>query len=73
TPKQMKTILTRVGPGSKIVCLGNNEQIDTPYLTEWNSGLTVAVNAFRGREHAGFAILRRGERSWVANTANEVL
>lgn len=73
TPKKMKTLVTRVGPGTKIVCLGNNAQIDTPYLTEWNSGLTVAVNAFRGRERSGFAILRRGERSWVANTANEVL
>lgn len=73
TPKQMKTMLTRVGPGSKIVCLGNNEQIDTPYLTEWNSGLTVAANGFRGREHSGFVILQRGERSWVANTANDVL
>lgn len=72
-PKQMKTMLTRVGPGSKIVCLGNNAQIDTPYLTEWNTGLTVATNAFRGLERSGFVILRRGERSWVANMANDVL
>ena len=34
TPKQMKTLITRAGPGTKIVCLGNLAQIDTPYLTE---------------------------------------
>ena len=48
TPKQMKTLITRAGPGTKIVCLGNVEQIDTPYLTETTSGLTYAVDRFKG-------------------------
>ena len=48
TPKQMKALVTRAGPGTKIVCLGNIAQIDTPYLTETTSGLTYVVNRFRG-------------------------
>ncbi|MBU6438170.1 MAG: PhoH family protein, partial [Betaproteobacteria bacterium] len=48
TPKQMKTLVTRAGPGTKIVCLGNLAQIDTPYLTEGSSGLTYVVDRFKG-------------------------
>src|SRR3546814_8198495 len=51
TPKQMKTLITRAGPGTKIVCLGNVEQIDTPYLTETTSGLTYAVDRFKNWAH----------------------
>ena len=47
TPKQMKTLITRAGPGTKIVCLGNIAQIDTPYLTEGSSGLTYVVDRFK--------------------------
>ncbi len=43
----MKALLTRAGPGTKMVCLGNVEQIDTPYLTETTSGLTFAVDRFK--------------------------
>jgi PhoH-like ATPase len=53
TPKQMKTLITRAGPGTKIVCLGNLAQIDTPYLTEGSSGLTFAVDRFKGWAHSG--------------------
>ena len=53
TPKQMKALVTRAGPGTKLVCLGNIAQIDTPYLTEMTSGLTYAVNRFRGWPHSG--------------------
>jgi hypothetical protein len=53
TPKQMKTLLTRAGPGTKMVCLGNVEQIDTPYLTETTSGLTYAVDRFKDWAHSG--------------------
>ncbi len=53
TPKQMKTLITRAGPGTKIVCLGNLAQIDTPYLTEGSSGLTYAVDKFKGWPHGG--------------------
>jgi len=73
TPKQMKALLTRAGPGTKMVCLGNIAQIDTPYLTETTSGLTYVVNRFRGWPHAGHITLRRGERSRLADEASEVL
>ena len=73
TPKQMKTLITRAGPGTKIVCLGNVEQIDTPYLTETTSGLTYAVDRFKGWEHSAHITLRRGERSRLADFASEAL
>jgi len=73
TPKQMKTLITRAGPGTKIVCLGNLAQIDTPYLTEGSSGLTYAVDRFKGWPHGGHLMLARGERSRLADFASEVL
>ncbi len=73
TPKQMKTLVTRAGPGTKIVCLGNVEQIDTPYLTETTSGLTYAVDRFKVWAHSAHITLRRGERSRLADYASEVL
>jgi PhoH-like ATPase len=73
TPKQMKTLITRAGPGTKIVCLGNVEQIDTPYLTETTSGLTYAVDRFKQWEHSAHITLRRGERSRLADFAAEAL
>jgi PhoH-like ATPase len=73
TPKQMKTLITRAGPGTKIVCLGNLAQIDTPYLTEGSSGLTYAVDRFKGWPHGGHVLLARGERSRLADFASEVL
>ena len=73
TPKQMKTLLTRAGPGTKMVCLGNLAQIDTPYLTEGSSGLTYVVDRFKGWPHGGHVTLARGERSRLADFASEVL
>ncbi|HLU20108.1 MAG TPA: PhoH family protein [Pusillimonas sp.] len=73
TPKQMKTLVTRAGPGTKIVCLGNIAQIDTPYLTEGSSGLTYVVDRFKGWPHAGHITLQRGERSRLADYASEAL
>src|SRR3989344_5286586 len=73
TPKQMKTLSTRAGPGTKIICLGNLAQIDTPYLTEGSSGLTFAVDKFKGWPHSGHVTLARGERSRLADFASEVL
>ena len=69
TPKQMKTLVTRAGPGTKIVCLGNIAQIDTPYLTEGSSGLTYVVDRFKGWRHSGHITLARGERSRLADHA----
>ena len=73
TPKQIKTLVTRAGPGTKILCLGNIAQIDTPYLTEGSSGLSYVVDRFKGWEHSGHVTLARGERSRLADHASEVL
>jgi len=73
TPKQMKTLVTRAGPGTKILCLGNIAQIDTPYLTEGSSGLTYVVDRFKGWSHSGHVTLARGERSRLADHASDVL
>ncbi|HEY5790164.1 MAG TPA: PhoH family protein [Gammaproteobacteria bacterium] len=73
TAKQMKTLITRAGPGTKVICLGNIAQIDTPYLTETSSGLTYAVDRFKGWEHSGHVTLIRGERSRLADYATENL
>ena len=73
TPKQMKTLVTRAGPGTKIICLGNIAQIDTPYLTEGSSGLTYVVDRFKGWSHSGHVTLARGERSRLADHASDVL
>ncbi|HKY93197.1 MAG TPA: PhoH family protein [Nevskiaceae bacterium] len=73
TAKQMKTLITRCGPGSKIVCLGNLAQIDTPYLSETTSGLTYVVDRFRGWPHGGHVTLARGERSRLAAHASDIL
>lgn len=73
TPKQMKTLITRAGPGTKIVCLGNLAQIDTPYLTEGSSGLTYVVDRFKHWPHAGHITLQQGERSRLADFANTAL
>ncbi|WP_454689526.1 PhoH family protein [Achromobacter aloeverae] len=73
TPKQMKTLVTRAGPGTKVICLGNIAQIDTPYLTEGSSGLTYVVDRFKGWPHSGHVTLQRGERSRLADYAGDVL
>ena len=73
TAKQMKTLITRAGPGSKFVCLGNLAQIDTPYLSETTSGLTYVVDRFRSWAHSGHVTLQRGERSRLADFATQHL
>lgn len=73
TSKQMKTLITRAGPGTKIVCLGNISQIDTPYLSETTSGLTYVVDHFKNWAHSGHITLLRGERSRLADFASENL
>jgi PhoH-like ATPase len=73
TPKQMKALITRAGPGTKLVCLGNIAQIDSPFLSETTSGLTYVVNRFRGWPYYGHVTLKRGERSRLADYASETL
>ena len=73
SPKQMKTLVTRAGPGTKVICLGNVAQIDTPYITETSSGLTYVVDRFKSWAHSGHIMLTRGERSRLADYASAVL
>lgn len=73
TPKEMKALITRAGPGTKVVCLGNIAQIDSPYLTESSSGLTYVVDRFKCWRHGGHVTLQRGERSRLADFASEML
>ncbi|MDP3957136.1 MAG: PhoH family protein [bacterium] len=73
TPKQVKTLITRAGPGTKVVVLGNIAQIDTPYLTEGSSGLTYVVDRFKGWANGAHVTLQKGERSRLADYAAEVL
>lgn len=73
TPKQMKALITRIGPNSKIVCMGDLAQIDTPYLSETSSGLTYVVERFKHWEHAGHVTLVQGERSRLADYASQNL
>jgi len=73
TAKQMKTLITRCGPGSKMICLGNLAQIDTPYLSETTSGLTYVVDRFQGWPYGGHVTLARGERSRLAAHASDIL
>jgi PhoH-like ATPase len=73
TSKQMKSLVTRAGPGTKVICLGNVAQIDTPYLTETTSGLTYVVDRFKQWEHSGHITLLSGERSRLTKFAAESL
>lgn len=73
TAHQMKALITRAGPGTKVVCLGNIAQIDTPYLTETTSGLTYIVDRFKSWQHSGHITLKRGERSRLADHATAIL
>lgn len=73
TSKQMKTLITRAGPHTKVICLGNIAQIDTPYLSETTSGLTFAVDRFKDWPHSGHVTLVRGERSRLSQFASDAL
>ena len=66
TPHQIKTIVTRAGQGTKVVCLGNLAQIDTPYLNSTSSGLTYMSERFKGFQHGGAISLRGVARSRLA-------
>ncbi|WP_434986421.1 PhoH family protein [Vreelandella zhaodongensis] len=73
TPKQLKSLVTRAGRNTKIVCLGNVGQIDTPYLTANTCGLAAVVERFRDWPHAGHITLTSVERSRLALAAEELL
>lgn len=69
TPHQIKTIITRAGNGSKVICLGNLAQIDTPYLSALSSGLTYMTERFKGFRHGGHIHLQGVPRSVLAEYA----
>ena len=73
TPHQIKTIVTRAGKGSKVICLGNLAQIDTPYLSATSSGLTYLTERFKGFEYGGNIQLQGVPRSVLAEYAEENL
>ncbi|MDR5867431.1 PhoH family protein [Halomonas koreensis] len=73
TPKQLKSLITRAGRNTKIVCLGNVGQIDTPYLTANTCGMAAVVQRFRDWPHAGHVTLKSVERSRLALAGEELL
>lgn len=73
TPHEVKTIITRAGENTKIILTGDIRQIDTPYLDEQSNGLTYVIDRLRGKELYCHISLEKGERSELANLANDHL
>ena len=73
TPHEIKTIVTRAGEGTKVVLTGDYYQIDNPYIDSANSGLTYAVERFKGRKISAHVTLTKGERSPLAELAANIL
>ncbi len=73
TPLEAKTVLTRVGPGTKIVLTGDIYQIDNPYVDSMSNGLTSIVEKFRPQSIASHIVLNKGVRSEVADLAANLL
>jgi PhoH-like ATPase len=73
TPHEVKTIITRVGDGTKIVLTGDAYQIDNPYVDQTNNGLVHVVNKFKQERLAGHITLHKGERSPLAELAANLL
>ncbi|MAH43404.1 phosphate starvation-inducible protein PhoH [archaeon] len=73
TIHELKTIITRVGKGSKIVLLGDTDQVDTPYIDSKSNGLTIVVEKFKASYLAGHIRFNRGQRSEIASLASNLL
>lgn len=73
TIHELKTIITRIGENSKVVLLGDTDQIDTPYLDSLSNGLTIIVEKFKDYDIAGHITLMKGERSELATLASQVI
>jgi PhoH-like ATPase len=73
TPLEAKTVLTRVGPGTKIVLTGDIYQIDNPYVDSMSNGLTTVVERFRSQNIAAHILLTKGVRSDIAELAANLL
>ena len=73
TPHEVKTIITRAGENSKFIFTGDVRQIDTPYLDEQSNGLSYLIDKIKGNKLFAHVTLEKGERSELANLANELL
>lgn len=73
TPHEVKTIVTRAGENTKLIFTGDVRQIDTPYLDEHSNGLSYLVDKMKGQTLYAHITLQKGERSDLANLANELL
>ena len=73
TPHEVKTIITRAGEGTKIIFTGDIFQIDTPYLDTQSNGLSYLIDKVKGNRLCAHVTLEKGERSELANLANELL
>ncbi|MBQ9395051.1 MAG: PhoH family protein [Proteobacteria bacterium] len=73
TPHEVKTIITRVGQGTKVVLTGDPYQIDNPYVDADSNGLTYVINKFKGIDIAATVTLSKGERSKLAEIASNLL
>ena len=73
TPHEVKTIITRAGENTKIILTGDVRQIDTPYLDEQSNGLTYVIDRLKGKDLYCHITLEKGERSDLANLANDNL
>ncbi len=73
TPHEVKTIITRAGENTKVILTGDVRQIDTPYLDEQSNGMSYVIERLKGEELYCHVTLERGERSELANLANEML
>jgi PhoH-like ATPase len=73
TPHEVKTIITRAGENTKIVFTGDIYQIDTPYLDSQSNGLSYLIDRLKGQNLYSHITLQKGERSELANIANDLL
>jgi PhoH-like ATPase len=73
TPHEVKTIITRAGENTKVILTGDVRQIDTPYLDEQSNGMSYVIERLKGQDLYCHITLERGERSELANLANELL
>ena len=73
TPHEVKTIITRAGENTKIIFTGDIYQIDTPYLDTQSNGLSYLIDKVKGQPLYAHITLQKGERSDLANLANDLL
>ena len=73
TIHELKTIITRCGEGTKMVLLGDTDQVDTPYMDRYSNGLTIAIERLKGQQLFGHIHLDRGERSALATLGSNIL